>query len=803
MPLSSRTSARPARASRRAAPVAASHAPRTALLVLASLASLTASVAASPAPVPSPTPLMEPGGGGRGAPAIASIDLEEVNNPCQHRTWDYSTADYLTLRRGDTFAISVKVNNLGVGHVIRVVCTHTFDGAPVSVAMPAGNALPADGWAAKLDQLQNLGGGASQADLLVQIPGDASIGAYDFTVEVVNGGGAVVASGAFAKQVLVLFNPWSAKDKDVFLDDDAQRGEYVLETRGELSYGSVNYKTGALARGTTKWDFGQFERISVKVALKQLEGLSAADRRSALAVTQRLNKKVAAKVDLVGPPAPHAGILHGKWTGGFTDENKPGRWKGSAEIFRRYDASGGGAVQYGQCWVFSALLTSMSRSMGIPARSHSTFNAGWEKGKLAAATIDLVWAKDTGRFLSDKSDGSWNYHVWTDVRIKHDGANPTWQSCDPTYNTYMAFGPMGPAPLAKIKAKAGGNFSTPFFSTAVDGDRKEWTDAKLDATLATYTGWFITTKKLGEGGSYDITADFKTPEAIPAPPPAGGVGFSIDAAPAVTPGQPVTFALTVWNADPFPHMVNVRRTVDAGACNGEREMELFHEELPLDLAGGSSQTFTYAVSPSDYAAWAGSLDVLFMDASILDLETDEPVGSSGASTLIMRPESTVALAEPGPFVAGALTVAQASCVNPLPVTLHNARILFSCDEGALIDGAEEAEILVGDVPPGGSAEALATVVMIRQGLRRIAATMVADELASTASLASAVVAPAVGPCAADLNGDGGVDGADLGLLLANWGSSCSCGCAFGDLDGSGLVDGADLSLVLAAWGPCP
>lgn len=48
-----------------------------------------------------------------------------------------------------------------------------------------------------------------------------------------------------------------------------------------------------------------------------------------------------------------------------------------------------------------------------------------------------------------------------------------------------------------------------------------------------------------------------------------------------------------------------------------------------------------------------------------------------------------------------------------------------------------------------------------------------------------------------------MDGADLGLLLANWGSSCSCGCAFGDLDGSGLVDGADLSLVLAAWGPCP
>lgn len=47
---------------------------------------------------------------------------------------------------------------------------------------------------------------------------------------------------------------------------------------------------------------------------------------------------------------------------------------------------------------------------------------------------------------------------------------------------------------------------------------------------------------------------------------------------------------------------------------------------------------------------------------------------------------------------------------------------------------------------------------------------------------------------ADLNGDGIVDGADLGILLAAWGSSGS-----GDLDGNGVIDGADLGLMLAAW----
>ncbi|MHC4976918.1 MAG: dockerin type I domain-containing protein, partial [Planctomycetota bacterium] len=52
-------------------------------------------------------------------------------------------------------------------------------------------------------------------------------------------------------------------------------------------------------------------------------------------------------------------------------------------------------------------------------------------------------------------------------------------------------------------------------------------------------------------------------------------------------------------------------------------------------------------------------------------------------------------------------------------------------------------------------------------------------------------------CAGDFNGDGFVNGADLGLLLANWGLA---GAA--DLNGDGTVNGADLGLLLAAWGAC-
>ncbi len=47
----------------------------------------------------------------------------------------------------------------------------------------------------------------------------------------------------------------------------------------------------------------------------------------------------------------------------------------------------------------------------------------------------------------------------------------------------------------------------------------------------------------------------------------------------------------------------------------------------------------------------------------------------------------------------------------------------------------------------------------------------------------------------DLNKDGAVNGADLGLLLAAWGTNDP----IADLNGDGTVNGADLGLLLGAW----
>ena len=53
-------------------------------------------------------------------------------------------------------------------------------------------------------------------------------------------------------------------------------------------------------------------------------------------------------------------------------------------------------------------------------------------------------------------------------------------------------------------------------------------------------------------------------------------------------------------------------------------------------------------------------------------------------------------------------------------------------------------------------------------------------------------------CPADLNGDGVVDSADLGLLIAAWNTAD----AVADINGDGAVDAADLGLLVGAWGDC-
>jgi hypothetical protein len=72
-------------------------------------------------------------------------------------------------------------------------------------------------------------------------------------------------------------------------------------------------------------------------------------------------------------------------------------------------------------------------------------------------------------------------------------------------------------------------------------------------------------------------------------------------------------------------------------------------------------------------------------------------------------------------------------------------------------------------------------------------------VATTGPFNVEIVVPAPPACPADLNQDGVVNGADLGLMLGSWGPCPGCSA---DLNQDGIVNGADLGLLLGSWGPC-
>lgn len=67
------------------------------------------------------------------------------------------------------------------------------------------------------------------------------------------------------------------------------------------------------------------------------------------------------------------GVVVGRWDGDYKGGVAPFDWTGSALIMDKYLRNGGKPVKYGQCWVFSAVVVTVCRALGIPCRSVTNF----------------------------------------------------------------------------------------------------------------------------------------------------------------------------------------------------------------------------------------------------------------------------------------------------------------------------------------------------------------------------------------------------------------------------------------------
>jgi len=310
-------------------------------------------------------------------------------------------------------------------------------------------------------------------------------------------------------KIYALFNPWADKC-DTYADSAAAKSgswpvdldEHVLSESGAVWRGS------STSNSPMPWAYNQFDMMILNTIM---DGLAP------LQLKQRDVVRVSRWFTVFAQD-----VLIGRWDGEYSDGKPPGYWTSSTAIFNTYVTTKASA-RYGQCWVFSSLMTTILRAVGVPSRSVTNFNSAHEE-KPFTQDCEMKYNVKNGKYeLNPESTCSiWNFHVWNDgwmVRRDISTAANGWQAVDATPQETSAEGPKeapfnkanyftGPASLALMyrgdyksnydNAFVGGEVNARVYYFNCDGNGrncvKTSTTPRLDAV-----GETMIVKKPGSG----------------------------------------------------------------------------------------------------------------------------------------------------------------------------------------------------------------------------------------------------------------------------------------------------------------
>ncbi|KAH7984773.1 hypothetical protein HPB52_023892 [Rhipicephalus sanguineus] len=229
----------------------------------------------------------------------------------------------------------------------------------------------------------------------VMLPPCAAVGLWRLEVETrLRGSGDPADKCLFnvKETFYVLFNPWCPEDL-VYMPQEDLLKEYIFNETGKLYQGNYDYPTGK------RWFFGQFTDVVLPTCnyLFELGNVSVSDRSSPIKVARALAALVDSKDE--------NGILVGSWDNNYGDGVSPTAWTSSVTILEQYMHTGGAPVKYGQCWVYSGLVTTRLFRVG-PCPVSAIYNGHLEldydtRFVYAEVNADLVsWKRDkaTGQF---------------------------------------------------------------------------------------------------------------------------------------------------------------------------------------------------------------------------------------------------------------------------------------------------------------------------------------------------------------------------------------------------------------------
>ncbi|OWF37367.1 annulin-like [Mizuhopecten yessoensis] len=271
------------------------------------------------------------------------------------------------------------------------------------------------------------------------------------------------------QDVIFLFNPWCPEDTTYF-PTSALLDEYVLNDKGAVYQG--NYRQIS----AKPWRFGQFEEgildICLMVLNKAFDWMISAEMADPVLISRAISSIVNNN--------DNYGILVGNWSGDYTGGKSPTSWTGSVKILKQYNENRE-PVKFGQCWVFSALVVTVCRALGLPCKSITNFASAHDSD--ASCTIDSVYEKDEKGELKPvekhNTDSCWNFHVWNEVWMARKDLPPGydgWQAIDATpQERSEGMFACGPAPIAAIKeGDCIIKYDTRFLFSEVNADRVYW-----------------------------------------------------------------------------------------------------------------------------------------------------------------------------------------------------------------------------------------------------------------------------------------------------------------------------------------
>ncbi|NXU15882.1 EPB42 protein, partial [Pardalotus punctatus] len=439
--------------------------------------------------------------------SVKKCDFKIQKNNKNHHTEEIST-DMLIVRRGQPFTITVTfstpihnyLKQMKKTFLVVQTGSHPFKANEIQTEFPISSLGDQKQWSAAVEEED-----PNFWTLSVNTPANAPIGQYTLLLR-------ASKSSHFLGNFTLLFNPW-CRDDEVFLANEAQRQEYILNQDGIIYQGNEN---AVLAQ---PWDFSQFEEDMVDICFTLLALGELYQREKD--PTQRKNPVHVCRAVAAMLNCNEHRILTEREPGQHNNGIPPSKWLGSSPILRHWIASKCQPVRYGHCWVFAAVLCSVLRCLGIPTRVVTGFT--WAHNTKSSLSVDEYYDEDGTLLTQDKSARVWTFHVWnecwmarTDLLVPEYSG---WQALDATCQE-KSNGPSfcGPAPVHAIKeGDTQVDYDVCYFFAAINAKCQVWIH-KADDTLkpafggTKYTGNNISTKSVGSERCEDITHNYKYPE---------------------------------------------------------------------------------------------------------------------------------------------------------------------------------------------------------------------------------------------------------------------------------------------------